>query len=90
MHYQASAMKTWRALKGNEGVEIVIADLKDNNVMVSGKVNPQKPHEWIENKLVKRKWSWCSLVITRKYIIRVQLIRKPMRSNNVKIEVTRK
>lgn len=55
MHCQACAMKTERALKGYEGVEIVIVDLKNNNVTVKGKVDPQKLCKLVEKKLGKKK-----------------------------------
>lgn len=54
MHCQACAMKTERTLKGYEGVEIVITDLKNNNVTVKGKVDPQKLCKLVEKKLGKR------------------------------------
>lgn len=55
MHCQACAMKTEKALKGYEGVEIVIADLKNNNVTVKGKVDPEKLCKLVEKKLGKKK-----------------------------------
>lgn len=54
MHCQACAMKTERTLKGYEGVELVITDLKNNNVTVKGKVDPQKLCKLVQKKLGKK------------------------------------